>query len=74
VTKGSYIALEVASPEIGEAYEMLKGKPDRVLKMLADRPNMRKAFVAFYASVGHALDRRRYQIVYIRVSMIKERR
>ena len=33
---------------------------------------MLKNFLAFYASVGRSLDRRLYEMVYIRVSMINE--
>jgi len=67
----SYIELEAASPEVREIYETtLRGKPGSVQKILAHRPAMLKAFLAFYASVGRSLERRIYELVYIRVSMI----
>ena len=67
----SYVELEGASPEVREVYEkMLKGKPDSVSKLLAHRPEMLKHFLAFYGSVGRTLERRLYEMVYIRVSMI----
>ena len=67
----SYVELETASPEVREIYETtLRGKPGSVQKILAHRPAMLKAFLAFYASVGRSLDRRLYEMVYIRVSMI----
>src|SRR5271169_4223812 len=67
----SYVELEVASPEVREIYEKtLRGKPGSVQKILAHRPELLKNFLAFYASVGRALERRLYELVYIRVSMI----
>jgi uncharacterized peroxidase-related enzyme len=67
----SYIELETASPEVREIYEKtLRGKPGSVQKILAHRPELLKNFLAFYASVGRSLDRRLYELVYIRVSMI----
>jgi uncharacterized peroxidase-related enzyme len=67
----SYIELEAGSPEVREIYETtLRGKPGSVQKILAHRPAMLKAFLAFYASVGRSLERRLYELVYIRVSMI----
>ena len=67
----SYIEMEAASPEVREIYEKtLRGKPGSVQKLVAHRPEMLKNFLAFYASVGRSLDRRLYEMVYIRVSMI----
>lgn len=67
----SYVEMEGASPEVREIYEKsLGGKPGSVFKLLAHRPEMFKHFLAFYGSVGRALERRVYEMVYIRVSMI----
>jgi uncharacterized peroxidase-related enzyme len=67
----SYVELETAAPEVREIYEKtLRGKPGSVQKILAHRPELLKNFLAFYASVGRSLDRRLYELVYIRVSMI----
>jgi AhpD family alkylhydroperoxidase len=41
-----------------------------VQKALAHRPEMLKNFLGFYASVGRSLDRKLYELIYIRVSMI----
>jgi alkylhydroperoxidase family enzyme len=69
----SYVELETASPEVREIYEKtLRGKPGSVQKILAHRPELLKTFLAFYASVGRSLDRRLYELVYIRVSMINQ--
>jgi len=60
-----------ATPEVKEIYEQkLKGKPGNAQKALAHRPDMLKNFLGFYASVGRSLERKLYELIYIRVSMI----
>jgi alkylhydroperoxidase family enzyme len=67
----SLIAPETASPEVKEIYEKtLRGKPGNVQKALAHRPEMLKSFLSFYASVGRSLERKLYELIYIRVSLI----
>jgi uncharacterized peroxidase-related enzyme len=67
----SLIAPETASPEVREIYETtLRGKPGNVQKALAHRPEMLKSFLSFYATVGRSLDRKLYELVYLRVSLI----
>ena len=67
------IAPESASPEVREIYDTtLRGKPGNVQKALAHRPEMLKAFLPFYASVGRSLDRKLYELIYLRVSLINE--
>jgi uncharacterized peroxidase-related enzyme len=62
-----------ASPEVKEIYEQkLKGKPGNVQKALAHRSDMLKNFLGFYASVGRSLERKLYELIYIRVSMINQ--
>ena len=62
---------ETASPEVLEIYEKtLRGKPGNAQKALAHRPDMLKNFLPFYASVGRSLDRKLYELIYIRVSLI----
>jgi uncharacterized peroxidase-related enzyme len=62
---------EQATPEVKEIYEkVLRGKPGNVQKALAQRPDLLKNFLPFYASVGRSLERKLYELVYIRVSMI----
>jgi len=64
-----YVEMENAPPEVREMYEkMLGGKPGSVQKLLAHRPEILRNFLAFYGSVGRALSRRVYEMVYIRVS------
>src|SRR6267143_1205287 len=67
----SLIAPETAAPEVKEIYQKtLRGKPGNVQKVLAHRPEMLKNFLSFYASVGRPLDRKLYELIYIRVSLI----
>ena len=67
----SLVNLETASPEVQEIYEKaLRGKPGNAQKALAHRPEMLKNFLPFYASVGRSLDRKLYELIYIRVSLI----
>jgi uncharacterized peroxidase-related enzyme len=67
----SLVEPETAPPEVREIYEkMLRGKPGNAQKALAHRPEMLKTFLAFYASVGRSLDRKLYELIYIRVSLI----
>jgi uncharacterized peroxidase-related enzyme len=65
------IEAEQASPELKEIYEQkLKGKPGSAHKLLGHRPELLKNFLSFYGSVGRTLDRKLYEMVYLRVSMI----
>jgi uncharacterized peroxidase-related enzyme len=65
------ITPEAASPEVREIYDTtLRGNPANVQKALAHRPEMLKNFLSFYASVGRSLDRKLYELIYIRVSLI----
>ncbi|HEY6302077.1 MAG TPA: carboxymuconolactone decarboxylase family protein [Terriglobales bacterium] len=60
-----------ASAEVKEIYDgKLKGKPGNIQKALAHRPAMLGNFLGFYASVGRSLDRKLYEAVYLRVSLI----
>ena len=69
----SLVQMEDASPEVKEIYEQkLKGKPGNAQKVMAHRPDMLKSFLGFYPTVGRSLERRLYELIYIRVSMINE--
>jgi uncharacterized peroxidase-related enzyme len=62
---------EDATPELKEIYEkVLRGKPGNAQKALANRPEMLKTFLPFYSSVGRSLDRKLYEMIYLRVSFI----
>src|SRR5512135_578789 len=65
------IQLDTASPEVKEIYEKtLRGKPGNAQKALAHRPEMLRNFLGFYASVGRSLDRKLYELIYLRVSLV----
>src|SRR5579864_4034999 len=65
------IGPESAIPEVKEIYEKtLRGKPGNAQTALAHRPEMLKNFLPFYASVGRSLDRKLYELIYLRVSFI----
>src|SRR5271155_3652341 len=65
------IERESASPEVREIYDVvLRGMPGNIQKVLAHRPEMLKNFLPFYASVGRSLDRKLYELIYLRVSLI----
>ena len=67
----SLIEPEKASPEVKEIYDgKLKGQPGSIQKALAHRPAMLAGFLGFYASVGRSLDRKLYEAVYLRTSLI----
>ena len=67
----SLVNPETATPEVLEIYEKtLRGKPGNSQKALAHRPEMLKHFLAFYSSVGRSLERKLYELIYIRVSLI----
>lgn len=67
----SLVDPESASPEVKEIYEKtLRGKPGNAQKALAHRPEMLKNFLGFYASVGRSLERKLYELIYLRVSLI----
>ena len=67
----SLISTESAPAEVKEIYEKtLRGKLNNVQKALAHRPEMLKNFLSFYGSVGRSLDRKLYELIYLRVSLI----
>ncbi|HET6175760.1 MAG TPA: carboxymuconolactone decarboxylase family protein [Candidatus Sulfotelmatobacter sp.] len=71
MARTSLISTESASPEVKEIYEKaLRGKPGNAQRALAHRPELLKNFLTFYASVGRSLDRKLYELIYIRVSLI----
>jgi uncharacterized peroxidase-related enzyme len=67
----SLVAPETASPEVKEIYDgALRGKPGNIQKALAHRPEMLRNFLSFYASVGRSLEKKLYELIYLRVSFI----
>lgn len=69
----SYVEPENAPADVKEIYEQqLKGKPANVHKTLAHLPRVLKGFLALYPAIGRALDRRLYELLYIRVTMLNQ--
>lgn len=69
----SLIEPSSALPEVKEIYDtVLRSKPGNIQKALAHRPEMLKAFLTFYASVGRSLDRKLYELIYLRISLINQ--
>ncbi len=67
----SLIESAQASAEVKALYEgKLKGKPGNIQKALAHRPAMLENFLGFYASVGRSLDRKLYEAIYLRISLV----
>ena len=68
-----YVEAQNASPEVREIYEKtLKGKPGSIQKALAHRPELLKNFLGFYGSVGRSLQRRLFELLYLRVSLVNQ--
>jgi uncharacterized peroxidase-related enzyme len=71
MTRISLVEPAQASAEVKEIYDgKMKGKPGNIQKALAHRPAMLANFLGFYASVGRSLDRKVYEAVYLRISLI----
>jgi uncharacterized peroxidase-related enzyme len=64
---------QTARPEVQQIYEhRLGGKPSNLHKAMAHNPQALTPFLAFYAAAGKSLDRRLWELVYLRVSFINE--
>jgi uncharacterized peroxidase-related enzyme len=62
---------EYASAEVKGIYEnTFKGKPITFHKALAHRAGILSNFPGFYSSIGRSLDRKLYEAVYLRTSLI----
>src|SRR5947208_14935835 len=67
----SLIGPDTEVAEGKEIYEKtLRDKLGNAQKALAHRPEMLKNFLGFYGSVGKSLDRKLYELIYIRISLI----
>lgn len=67
----SYVEPQNASPEVQQIYEhRLRGKPGSVQKAMAHNPHALTPFLSFYAATGASLDRKLWELVYLRVSFI----
>jgi uncharacterized peroxidase-related enzyme len=69
----SYVEPQHARPEVKHIYEhRLGGKPGNIHKAIAHNPQALTAFIAFYAAVGASLDRKLWEMVYLRASFTNE--
>ena len=60
-----------ASREVQQIYEhRLRGKPASVHKAMAHNPQALVPFLAFYQAAGKSLDRKLWEMVYLRVSFL----
>ena len=60
-----------ARTEVKHIYEhRLGGRPGNVHKAMAHNPQALTPFLAFYQAVGKSLDRRLWELIYLRVSFI----
>lgn len=67
----SLVEPQNAAPEVKEIYDKaLHGKPGNFHKALAHLPEVFKAFLPFYPSVGRTLGHKLYEEIYLRVSFI----
>jgi uncharacterized peroxidase-related enzyme len=67
----SYVEPQTASPEVQQIYEhRLRGKPGAVHKAMAHNPHALTPFLSFYAAAGASLDRKLWELIYLRVSFI----
>jgi len=67
----SYVESQAASTEVQQIYEhRLRGKPGSIHKAMAHNPQALIPFLAFYQAVGTSLDRKLWEMVYLRVSFI----
>jgi uncharacterized peroxidase-related enzyme len=67
----SYVDPQTASPEVKQIYEhRLAGKPASVHKAMAHNPHALTPFLSFYAATGASLDRKLWELVYLRISFI----
>ena len=67
----SYIDPQSASPDVKQIYEhRLRGKPGSVHKAMAHNPHALTPFLSLYAATGASLDRKLWELVYLRVSFI----
>jgi AhpD family alkylhydroperoxidase len=67
----SLIEPKAASREVQQIFEhRLGGRPLNLHKAMAHNPQALVPFLAFHAAVGKSLDRRLWELVYVRVSFL----
>lgn len=67
----SYVEPQSARAEVKQIYEhRLGGRPANVHKAMAHSPHALTPFLAFYAAAGASLERKLWEMVYLRVSFL----
>ena len=67
----SYVEPQSARAEVKQIYEhRLGGRPASVHKAMAHNPQALTPFLAFYAAAGASLERKLWEMVYLRVSFL----
>jgi uncharacterized peroxidase-related enzyme len=71
VARVRLIEAQDARPEVKHIYEhRLGGRPANLHKAMAHNPHALTPFLAFYAAAGASLDRRLWELVYLRVAFL----
>jgi len=71
IARVSYVEPAAASREVQHIYEhRLGGRPANVHKAMAHNPQALTPFLAFYQAAGKSLDRRMWELVYLRVAFV----
>ncbi len=69
----SYVEPQAASQEVQQIYEhRLRGKPGSVHKAMAHNPHALTPFLSFYAAAGASLERKLWELVYLRISFLND--
>jgi uncharacterized peroxidase-related enzyme len=67
----SYVEARSTTQDVMQIYEhRLRGRPANVHKAMAHNPLALTPFLAFYAAVGKSLDRKLWELAYLRVSFL----
>ncbi len=71
MTRISLVEPRSSSAEVRQIYEhRLGGRPANLHKAMAHNPQALTPFLAFYAAAGKSLDRKLWEMVYLRVSFL----
>lgn len=67
----TYVEPQSARPDVQQIYEhRLRGKPANVHKAMAHNPQALTPFLAFYQAAGKSLERKLWELIYLRVSFL----
>jgi uncharacterized peroxidase-related enzyme len=73
VARIAFVEPQAAPAEVKHLYEhRLGGRPANIHKAMAHNPQGLTAFIALYASIGASLDRKLWEMVYLRISFLND--